>query len=1375
MSLGRKRTKPTPRAQLRKTLPIEGALARQARQRSRLARALIVALTGLAVAVLVHGFGPPFTFRLGQRPERAIEVRADFSRKDPVRTNQARQEAAGAVDALLVNEPGPIRELQEQLLDLIDAVGQVSTRERLDASLTTSWKLDESTFLDVRAAADNPDRLASLRRQVEAAFAPFVDHGVLGPDALPGEEQPRPTVRVHLQGEPIEAAETVSRDLILPERIKKLDGAAATAFASAFTNPKLGERLYGLVADRLASTPTLKYEEKATKREREVAYESVAEVYRDYNRGEVIVAQGERIGDDQLALLRLEHEASNSRLSWGERIRRGSGVTVLVVAVFALVGYAIRRHHPLLVADYSALASLCGLVVVAMALVRLLAVQPWEAELVPVALAAMILAIAYGAQAAMAVAAGLAVLTCLALGGGLSQFLVLMGGTAVGILPLREVRTRSKPIQVGLFAAVGYFLLTWATGMFQDQAMEVVATEAFWRAGWGLMAGFFLGGCLPFLEKAFGIVTGISLLELGDLSHPLLQELIRRAPGTYNHSVAVGTIAEAAAERIGGNALLVRIGAYFHDIGKMLKPHYFVENQAGATNRHANLAPAMSTLIIIGHVKDGVELGRQHHLPKPIIDLIEQHHGDDARGILLPGGDPPLRRQPRRPGRPGERLPLPRPSTAVEGSRHPDGLRRGGERQQDPDRANAFEDRQPGQHPGAASARRRPVRRMRPDPPRDRRDPREPHQVADRDLPRPRQIPGTEDRLSGRRHAPCFSKNLTMIESDRQNPPPPRRPLATDLEFPPEIRVEVSSTQSHLRVDESALARLAARCLAAEGIERATVTIAVVDDADDPPGQPPTSRPRLADRRRDVRPRRPGRSRALGRTSRLRRDRAPRRPRTGRGIDALRRPRPPAPLRAGRSRSRIRRTDAGARAFPPRPRGDSGPVPGRGAGRPVDRRRTAVSGLSLGWALGLSLPTLTVYLASICLSRALRTYSRSLLEELCESKGRPARADAIAHAHEEMERASEALAVLAGLGLAALLGVAAARAVPGLAGEAVVAIALGVGALGHLVAGLTGRVWAETILDVSWPLAGAMGRVLSPLTALARRVEQFAYNAGGRRNGGPRPASLEVEIHSGPDEAHEPFDEADLPDSTREMIERVVDLVDRDVSEVMIPRSAVVSLPARVSAAEAARAFVASGFSRIPLYGENLDDVVGVLYAKDLFAQMAEVDPSPRVSARVSPRKLARKPLLVPESRGALDLLDDLRRERVQLAVVMDEYGGVAGIVALEDLLERIVGPIHDEHDPIASEESVAILSASQYEVDASVAVEDLNDRLHLNLPTDGDYQTVGGLAFDALGRVPEPGESFRVGAVEFTVLRVVNHAIRRLRLDLRPSTAAVS
>jgi hypothetical protein len=141
------------------------------------------------------------------------------------------------------------------------------------------------------------------------------------------------------------------------------------------------------------------------------------------------------------------------------------------------------------------------------------------------------------------------------------------------------------------------------------------------------VAGFLISGLLPYIERGFGVLTDISLLELGDVAHPLLQELVRRAPGTYNHSINVASIAQAAAESIGARGQLVRVGAYFHDIGKMLKPEYFVENQAPDANRHQTLAPAMSTLIIIAHIKDGADLARKHHLPQPIIDFIEQHHG----------------------------------------------------------------------------------------------------------------------------------------------------------------------------------------------------------------------------------------------------------------------------------------------------------------------------------------------------------------------------------------------------------------------------------------------------------------------------------------------------------------------------------------------------------------------------------------------------------------------------------------------------------------------------------------------------------------------------------------------------------------------------
>ena len=266
-----------------------------------------------------------------------------------------------------------------------------------------------------------------------------------------------------------------------------------------------------------------------------------------------------------------------------------------------------------------------------------------------------------------------------------------------GVLTLNEVRTRTKLIKVGATAAFTYFLMTWATGLWQDAPVDLVRNDSFWRAGWGLMAGFFLGGSLPFIENALGIVTGISLLELGDNTHPLLQELVRRAPGTHNHSITVGAIAESAAERIGANALLVRIGAYFHDIGKMLKPHYFVENQVGPTSRHAKLAPAMSTLIIIGHVKDGVDLGRQHHLPEPIIDLIEQHHGTTLVEYFFHEANRRNGNDSRCIAGSGKRLSLSRTEAADQRGCHSDGRRCRRERQPQPFRSDSCPPRRTGQ------------------------------------------------------------------------------------------------------------------------------------------------------------------------------------------------------------------------------------------------------------------------------------------------------------------------------------------------------------------------------------------------------------------------------------------------------------------------------------------------------------------------------------------------------------------------------------------------------------------------------------------------------------------------------------------------------
>ena len=627
MSFGKRRPKLS-RANLRpaQSLPIQQG--RLARQRDRVARLAVVAIAVLVTAAVVQGYGPPFTDLLGQRPEREVRVKVpEFKRLNQKETNAARQVEVDKIAPVMVNDPDRIRTLAERLDDLTVSIAKSENLGALPEALLATWKLTPETYEELKAATDTPERRDALHAQIGKAFEPLLRDGVLGYDALPRSEESTRNLSVRNVGQPISEAHVVPRERVVPERVSLPDGEVARAFAKAFTTPRLGPLLFNLVAEKLAGTPTLTYEAEYTDQLRDAARGRVAAVYDTYRRGALLVEQGQTIGEEQLILLRMEHEQANNLLGLGQRLRRAGSMVVLVAALFALVGYYIHRHEPRISRDLKRIAALCGLVVVAISLVRLLALQPWNAEVIPVAVAAMILAIAYNPHFALIVTFGLSLLTALALGTGIAHFLVVMGGTAAGVLTLHEVRTRTKLIKVGATLALAYFVLTWATGLWQSQPLGLITSDSLWRAGWGLMAGFFLGGSLPFVENSFGIVTGISLLELGDVTHPLLQELVRRAPGTHNHSITVGAIAESAAERIGAHALLVRIGAYFHDIGKMLKPHYFVENQVGGLNRHTNLAPAMSTLIIIGHVKDGVDLGRQHNLPEAIIDLIEQHHG----------------------------------------------------------------------------------------------------------------------------------------------------------------------------------------------------------------------------------------------------------------------------------------------------------------------------------------------------------------------------------------------------------------------------------------------------------------------------------------------------------------------------------------------------------------------------------------------------------------------------------------------------------------------------------------------------------------------------------------------------------------------------
>jgi cyclic-di-AMP phosphodiesterase PgpH len=247
--------------------------------------------------------------------------------------------------------------------------------------------------------------------------------------------------------------------------------------------------------------------------------------------------------------------------------------------------------------------------------------------LLPAMMTGAVLTIARNQRFALAIGMIVVILLLLQIRGSMEQLIVMLVGVTVIIYQLRDVRSRTTLIRASAVAAAFSFLAVVVTSLATTKPWPFALRDGLWAAGCGLMTGFVVQGALPLIEGAFHVATSLTLLEWCDASRPLLKRLAMDAPGTYNHSLQLGALCEAAAEAVGARGLLARVGAYYHDIGKANKPDYFIENQSGSLSRHAKLSPAMSLLIIIGHVKDGLEMAREYGLPKVLHEFIASHHG----------------------------------------------------------------------------------------------------------------------------------------------------------------------------------------------------------------------------------------------------------------------------------------------------------------------------------------------------------------------------------------------------------------------------------------------------------------------------------------------------------------------------------------------------------------------------------------------------------------------------------------------------------------------------------------------------------------------------------------------------------------------------
>ncbi|MFM8635322.1 MAG: HD family phosphohydrolase, partial [Planctomycetia bacterium] len=479
----------------------------------------------------------------------------------------------------------------------------------------------EKDFQRFRSRLDTKDKQTDFDKAIDRAFADAEKSGVLEKIQHGIDEGSQTEIDIRPLGEAVETTRVSVSRVLLGE---------AKLHLKARIEEELGK---GIFADRIAAwveprlSGSLEIDREATSKAKKDAIEKTPQQFVRYAAGDVLDEACVPIDSEKLALLERERDEFLRQQDGRSRAGRAASLFGLFIAMFTLAGFYIHLHHREVLDDLGHVATLLGLSVLTVALCLFAAGEAWRAEIVPLLVFAMTIAIAFDEDLALLLAAEVALVAVIGMGRGLADYITLTAASAAMIFWMGRIRSRSKLIYVGLWAgAVAFSTQLGATLLEERPFSSQLLYEAGRTGVWTVLAGFLMTGLLPFIERAFGVLTDLSLLEVGDVAHPLLQELVRRAPGTYNHSINVASIGEAAADAIGARGLLVRVGAYFHDIGKMLKPAYFVENQ-GTENRHESLMPAMSTLIIVAHVKEGVELARQYNLPQPIIDLIAEHHG----------------------------------------------------------------------------------------------------------------------------------------------------------------------------------------------------------------------------------------------------------------------------------------------------------------------------------------------------------------------------------------------------------------------------------------------------------------------------------------------------------------------------------------------------------------------------------------------------------------------------------------------------------------------------------------------------------------------------------------------------------------------------
>ncbi len=390
-----------------------------------------------------------------------------------------------------------------------------------------------------------------------------------------------------------------------------------------------------LVRDLL---PTLRLDRTATEAAKQAARVAVNTVKQDVIRGERVIAARERLGDNDIERLR----AYQSRLAEVGQVDRGlayagrvAGSVLLNLVILLALGTAVFLFRRDVYNDMRHLLLLSAMLLALTAAASSIARAGAPAALIPIAFPALVVAVLFDGRFALVYTLVLIVLLAgqPELGGPSARMLLFAGGAAAA-LSVRAVRRRAQALILGLVVAGAYTAAAVGLGLVLGWSLGEVLTTAAWGTVNGLGSAVFALGLLPVFETITDITTDQTLLELADLNRPLLKRLSLEAPGTYAHSINVANLAEAAARATGANPLLARTGAYYHDVGKVAAPQFFVENQARGRNPHDELDPASSAAIVRQHVLEGLRLAEAAKLPEAVKAFIREHHGTQRIGFF---------------------------------------------------------------------------------------------------------------------------------------------------------------------------------------------------------------------------------------------------------------------------------------------------------------------------------------------------------------------------------------------------------------------------------------------------------------------------------------------------------------------------------------------------------------------------------------------------------------------------------------------------------------------------------------------------------------------------------------------------------------------